>query len=202
MLPFLALGQTVHEIPFASANNTIELTVQNASALNQEVVKVKVGGVPSWIRFVKSEQLINRLGGNEEKTAIFAFSVDKTAPVNTERTLSFNVSGPTNQDWIKTIAVKVVPPEYFELFQNFPNPFNPVTTIAYQLPQKGLVTLKVFNLIGQTLLTLSDAERSAGYHQEIWDASRHSSGTYVYELTVRFSDGKETVARKKMMVVQ
>ncbi len=202
LLPISALGQTVYEIPFASANNAIELTIVNTSNTSQEQVKVDVEAVPSWIRFTSLQQTLAMVSGNEEKTAVFTFSVEKTAPVNTEQTLSFIVTGVTGQSWNKTITLTVAPPERFELFQNYPNPFNPTTTISYQLPEDAAVTLKIFNLIGQELHVLSNAERSAGYHQETWDASRHSSGTYVFELVSRTSDGKQTVARKRMMVVK
>jgi len=202
LLPVFGLSQTVHEIPFASGNNTIELTIANNSNISQEQVKVEVETVPSWIRFTSSQQTLAQVGGNEEKTAVFTFSVEKTAPINTEQTLSFIVTGLTGQSWTKTITLTVAPPEQFELYQNYPNPFNPATTISYQLPRDAAVTLKIFNLIGQELHVLSNAERSAGFHQETWDASRHSSGAYIYELLARTNDGKQTVARKRMMVVK
>lgn len=202
LLPILALGQTVHEIPFASGNNTIELTIANTSNISQEQVKVEVETVPSWIRFTSSQQTLAQLSGNEEKTAVFTFSVEKTAPVNMEQTLSFIVTGPTGQSWNKMITLTVAPPEQFELYQNYPNPFNPATTISYQLPRDAVVTLKIFNFIGQELHVLSNVERSAGFHQETWDASRHSSGAYIYELLASTNDGQQTVARKRMMVVK
>ena len=62
-------------------------------------------------------------------------------------------------------------PQGFGLGQNYPNPFNPTTIIPYQLPEATHVRLEVFNLLGQKLTTLVDAERSAGTHTAHWDGT-------------------------------
>lgn len=65
---------------------------------------------------------------------------------------------------------------------NYPNPFNPGTTIAYILPEPGHVSLDIFNAAGQNITTLVDQKQSAGEHSIIWDASDCSSGKYFYQL--------------------
>jgi hypothetical protein len=73
---------------------------------------------------------------------------------------------------------KFVPTNY-ELSQNFPNPFNPVTTIRYGLPKGERVTLKIFNLLGEEVVTLvGDEQKEAGYHAAIWDG-RNAQGQVV-----------------------
>ncbi len=73
-------------------------------------------------------------------------------------------------------------PREFHLSQNYPNPFNPSTTIRYELPSRSHVVLKIFNLLGQEVATLADEEKAAGRYEVRWDASRFSSGMYLYRL--------------------
>lgn len=74
-------------------------------------------------------------------------------------------------------------PGQFELSQNYPNPFNPSTNISFTLPNNGHVKLEVFNLLGQKVATIIDAPRSAGNHAIKFDASKLSSGIYLYRLS-------------------
>jgi photosystem II stability/assembly factor-like uncharacterized protein len=74
-----------------------------------------------------------------------------------------------------------IPFEY-SLGQNFPNPFNPVTKINFQIPVKGNVSLKVYNQLGQEVAVLADKFMSVGYYSADFDASRLSSGVYFYRL--------------------
>ncbi len=81
----------------------------------------------------------------------------------------------------------VVPPE-LALGQNYPNPFNPSTTISYSLPTSGLVRLDIYNVRGQLVRTLIDAEQDSGYHSVVWNGTDKSgqnvaSGIYFYRLS-------------------
>ncbi|HAB51590.1 MAG TPA: hypothetical protein DCE80_05360, partial [Ignavibacteriales bacterium] len=82
------------------------------------------------------------------------------------------------------VSTEVEAPKEYALFNNYPNPFNPVTTISYQLPKDGFVTLKVFDILGNELITLVNDQRSAGTYTMHFDASSLSSGMYVYQLRV------------------
>jgi hypothetical protein len=73
-------------------------------------------------------------------------------------------------------------PDRFELQQNYPNPFNPTTAISYQLSATSYVTLKVFDVLGREIATLVDGQLHAGSYQATFDASRLSSGVYLYQL--------------------
>ena len=92
-------------------------------------------------------------------------------------------------------------PTDFALGQNYPNPFNPSTIIPYQLPTSAHVRLEVFNLLGQRLATLVDAEQAAGMHTAQWDATDAAgravgAGVYIYRLSV----GEQTESRRMVLV--
>ena len=76
-------------------------------------------------------------------------------------------------------------PENFMLYQNFPNPFNPDTKIAFDLPEATHVRIEIFNILGQHVATLVNETRSAGSYEIIWNGSddnnqKVSSGIYLY----------------------
>ncbi len=88
-------------------------------------------------------------------------------------------------------------PTSFTLSQNYPNPFNPATEIKFALTKSGFVTLKVYSTLGQEVATLVSEELGVGGYTSHFDASKLSSGTYIYRLT---ANGQSI--SKKMMVVK
>jgi len=88
-------------------------------------------------------------------------------------------------------------PDEFDLVQNFPNPFNPVTTIQFALPQSAPVKIDIYNAIGQHIQTLVDREMEAGNQQVIFDGSGLASGVYFYRL-----DTPQFTETKKMMLLK
>ncbi len=74
-------------------------------------------------------------------------------------------------------------PSGYELNQNFPNPFNPSTEISYRLAERGLVTLKVYDLLGREVATLVNKAEDAGEHSTSFDGKNLTSGVYLYILT-------------------
>ncbi len=97
-------------------------------------------------------------------------------------------------------AVNMYPseiPKRYDLRQNFPNPFNPSTTIQYGLPRRSQVTLVVFNTLGQQVATLVRGDQEAGHHSVNFNASNLSSGVYFYRLTAG-----QFVETRKMIVLK
>ena len=79
-------------------------------------------------------------------------------------------------------------PQEYGLKQNMPNPFNPATTINYQIPEAGRVKIVLYNVLGQEVRTLVDQSMEAGFHNVVWDGAdeygrRVASGLYVYRMT-------------------
>lgn len=87
-------------------------------------------------------------------------------------------------------------PTTIELSQNFPNPFNPTTSIRFALPESQHVRLSVFNMLGQEVAVLVNGVQPSGVSTISFDASNLSSGMYIYRLTT----GAETVSRKMLLL--
>ena len=98
-------------------------------------------------------------------------------------------------------------PTVYKLEQNFPNPFNPTTTINYQLPDASSVTIIVFNLLGQEVKTLISEQQSAGYYSLIWNGNDNtnrtvSSGVYLYRISAIGPQNKRFSEVKKMLLIR
>ncbi len=74
-------------------------------------------------------------------------------------------------------------PDKFELSQNYPNPFNPMTKINFALPKQGLVTLKIYDVLGREIKTLVNEVKQAGSYSVDFNGAEFSSGVYFYKLT-------------------
>ena len=81
----------------------------------------------------------------------------------------------------------IVLPEKYALRNNYPNPFNPMTTIEYDLPEESVVTLTIYDITGRTVAKLVDRKIPAGFYKAIWDGRNSrgqlvSSGVYLYRI--------------------
>ena len=88
-------------------------------------------------------------------------------------------------------------PVKFALSQNYPNPFNPSTVIKFSIPSSELVTLKVYDVLGREVSTLVNKTMSAGNYEANFDASKLTSGMYIYQITAG-----NFVSAKKMMLLK
>ncbi len=88
-------------------------------------------------------------------------------------------------------------PITYELSNNFPNPFNPSTTIRYQIPQDGIVTLKIYDILGSEVATLVNEEKLAGKYEVNFNASSLASGVYIYKIQAgSFINSKKMILLK------
>lgn len=88
-------------------------------------------------------------------------------------------------------------PEQFALMQNFPNPFNPSTTIKYEVPFQSKIVIKFYDIIGNELLTLVNEHKAAGRYQIEFDGSQLSSGVYFYQIS-----GEKFLQTKSMILIK
>lgn len=149
-----------------------------------------------------------RLNGTEisgPDTTVFYFFLSKEGA-----TVQVNVAGNSPQNdgvitaasvaWTGPLSTDVrigdITPAEFALLQNYPNPFNPTTTITYQIPNTGIVSVKVYNMLGEEVATLVDGTRVPGTYSIRWDASNVPSGAYV----VRMQSGEFSQSQRMMIV--
>jgi hypothetical protein len=95
------------------------------------------------------------------------------------------------------IEIEVTSPNEYSLEQNYPNPFNPKTTISYSIKEKGLVTLKVFDILGNEVNILVNGEQEAGIYKVEFEATKFTSGIYFYSLKAG-----NFVSTKKMILLK
>ncbi len=110
-------------------------------------------------------------------------------------------TGTTKIGWINSSMVSIEKNRTYisgyELFQNYPNPFNPTTTVKFSLPKAGMVSLKVYNTLGQKVATLLNEYMKAGLHQVTFNAGNLSTGIYFYRL-----DSKNHSEVKRMILLK
>ena len=87
-------------------------------------------------------------------------------------------------------------PESVKLNPNYPNPFNPATTISFELKEDSEVLLSIWNIVGQRVVTLVDGMKEAGEHTATWNASEMPRGIYIAQLEV----GGEVFIRKMTLI--
>lgn len=109
------------------------------------------------------------------------------------RVLRFDVSTLTLLDELQSLNT----PTIFFLRQNYPNPFNPSTIISWQSPVSSHQTLKVFDILGREIATLVDEYRASGMYDIKFDASKLSSGIYIYRIQIG-----SFVSSKKMIYLK
>ncbi len=100
--------------------------------------------------------------------------------------VSFNISTSLGETDLR--------PKHYGLSQNYPNPFNPTTRIAYQLPENGRVRIRLFNALGQEVMTLVDEFMASGFYSVEFNAGQLSSGVYFYKMEMNnFSESRRLV---------
>jgi plastocyanin len=197
-------------IPFLSGINfsqtTHDVTVQNFSFSPGELT-ITVGDAVRWI---------NVLGMHNVVADDNSFTSGPAAPAPWEFTHTFTMAGlhpyycephggPGGSGMAGVVVVQNpvsvsdddLIADKFELMQNFPNPFNPSTNIGFRITDRGFVSLKIYNILGDEIATLVNEEKEQGVYDITFDAAGLSSGLYLYKLQVG-----SFVETKKMILLR
>ena len=146
--------------------------------------------------FPISLTVTNLKSENEIKYVVQEFV--RGALIKTERITDGNKVLVTNSEvsMLKIVKEEELPTTY-NLEQNYPNPFNPSTRIKFSLPEPTIVTLSIYNALGQKVAELVNANLDAGRYSFQWDAGNIASGIYIYELrTDKFISVKKMILMK------
>jgi len=105
-------------------------------------------------------------------------------------------------EYSSTVEAVVTVPREFALEQNYPNPFNPSTKINFSLAADSKVTLKVYDLLGQEVVTLVNGELAAGEQEVTFNATALNSGVYFYRINAEGANGRNFTSVKKMILTK
>jgi hypothetical protein len=125
------------------------------------------------------------------------------------RVRAINAGWSTPWSPVRSMSI-MSPPVTFDLYQNFPNPANPVTVLRYDIPDQAGVTLTLYNLLGQQVRELVKSEQPAGRYEVEVDMSNLPSGVYIYRLVAQSRpgggspppNGDPFIATKKMLLLK
>jgi hypothetical protein len=96
---------------------------------------------------------------------------------------------------IKKISTEI--PDRFSLSQNYPNPFNPATNLRFEVTETGIVTLKIYDVLGREVTTLVNEQLEPGTYEVYWDASVYNGGVYFYSLaSENYSQARKMILLK------
>lgn len=177
----------------AADNNVVDLRWITATELNNrgfEIQRRTINSSFETIAFVDGKGTSIQVTGYSysdavNKTGTYYYRLKQ---VDFDGTIEYS-----NEVMVNVIAL----PGQYALAQNFPNPFNPSTTIEFVIPQSGFVNLSVFNLLGEEVAELVNEVKDSGTHTVTFDASNLSSGLYIYTLSANGNN-----VTKKMSLIK
>lgn len=204
LLPAFVLAQVVYRVPADSKGNTIILTIANESATaSAGLVTVSPVGTHVGVSIAPEYATIKHLAGNAANEVSFSFDVGREVKLDSRDTLHFEVANKTGNLGLKSIILSFSGPQNYSLQQNFPNPFNPATTIYYDLPADSWVSITVYDIVGREVTKLVDGTDEIGYHAVKFDTRNLASGAYFYRMVAQpVSGGKTFVSLKKLLVLK
>ena len=145
-----------------------------------------------------SMQYTVNTNGIGNKTVKLVLDIDDNIEAIYSISTKINDTDILNKSIVKNIDINGIENiSSYDISQNYPNPFNPSTTIRYQIPKDGMVTLKIYDILGREVKTLVNNFKTKGRYEVMFDAINLSSGLYIYEIK-----SGEYKASKKMTLIK
>lgn len=132
-------------------------------------------------------------------------AIDSSALESIE-TDQFSFRGQSGIQWKQLVESNKIIPEKYYISYNYPNPFNPITTIKYDLPEDSFVKLRIFNLLGEEIRTLISGNENAGSKSTLWNGKDNkdnsvSSGMYIYYFSAKSLESDVDFHQTRKMVL-
>ena len=193
-LVLYALAASAGELPTLALEdgaNRVALALVNTSNTDLSAVSVSVerADLPAWLSVQCEPRTVHVPKGTQTREKLFLVFTVQNTPAGAEAAVPLTLRDSLGKTWNYTIAVKADAkiPCVDALIGNYPNPFNPTTSITYSLKENARASLVVFNTLGQKVRTLLDGPVSAGKHTVVWDGKDDagrvaSSGVYICRL--------------------
>jgi photosystem II stability/assembly factor-like uncharacterized protein len=180
-------------------HNSVELSWSTATETNNQGFEIE--------RKLKNQELVTIafVEGKGTTTEIQNYNyVDDYSQMPYEGTVLYRlkqVDFDGDHEYSEQLAVNLtfIPSEYY-ISQNFPNPFNPSTTLKYSLPVESTVKINIYNSLGEMIETLVSEIQSSGNYEVSWNAQNYSSGVYYYSFEVNSLDGTQSHREMKKIV--
>ncbi len=192
-----------------SINNFLNRNVSSIFLEKSNLENIKNKG-SEFIEIQNNTDLNNFKSYIENKISKFnEYSIDNKNSIILEKILydltvyNYNPAIPNLKPRIISDNPESNIPQSFNLSQNFPNPFNPVTNISYRIPVDGMVSLKVYDILGKEVATLVSEVKQAGNYQVVFNGNNLASGIYFYRINVNSGNsqsGNFTQVKRMMLV--
>ncbi|MGA9292102.1 MAG: T9SS type A sorting domain-containing protein, partial [Ignavibacteriaceae bacterium] len=203
-----ATGMVLAPVKTVNINSSNDYSVRtpsyllNADGLTGKTVRMKISLESNLIEKLTSYLAVGDTANIPEHLKT-RFNVQRSNLILTKSFKEENeTTSKTTLNNLEVIDLDV--PTTYALTQNYPNPFNPSTTISYQLPKDGMVTLKIFDMLGREVATLiNNEQKTVGRYDVSFNANNLASGVYIYQLRVNDAVGeKGYTATKKLMLLK
>jgi hypothetical protein len=181
----------------SSKQNGVELNWQTATEVNNYGFDVeRTGG--SLQSSVGKWEKIGFVNGNGNSNSPKHYSFEDKNVVNGKYSYRLKqIDNDGQYEYSNVIEVDLGNAKEYSLLQNYPNPFNPSTKIEFRLPEKQMVILRVYNMLGEMIKNLINEEKEAGTYSVTFDGIGLTSGLYIYRL-----ETANYVANRKMSLVK
>ncbi len=193
-IPFFKLNAQAGENWSTNFNFTSHIWLESIDTLN-------LFGALSIVRHYKLDGLILCYVALSDKFGLYSYNSPGEPPGSDHTSKTLFGGMINNLMFGAPLSVKYKDnnknPAQFALYQNYPNPFNPTTMITYQIPKSGLVTIKVYDVLGRVVKNLVNQNQSEGSHEINFNASDLSGGIYFYQLKA-----ENFISTKKMILLR